>query len=81
MNRVLIFPERVYAFPHLRKSITPQVPWFPVLAPSELISFTQYNADTIVQFQIVACGLIALNAAHVAVLRGQPYFLSVQIWL
>lgn len=45
MNRVLIFPERVYAFPHLRKSIISKLPatiiskagglWFPVLAPYE----------------------------------------------
>lgn len=70
LNRVLIFPERVlvHAFPHLRKSINSQVPatiiskvayrflFWPLLCWFLLLN----NADTIAQFQIVACGLISL---------------------
>lgn len=70
MNRVLIFPERVvvHAFPHLRKSINSQVPaamiskvayrflFWPLMSWFLLLN----NADTIAQFQIVACGLISL---------------------
>lgn len=75
--------RRVYAFPHLRKSITSQLPatiiskagglMVSFFGPLWVVFFYSLVPTLSFNSRFVACSLSALNAAHVAVLRSQPY--------